>query len=82
MVTSKKAKAEPQYLVCSKCRHVKSLHVPKDQEDAGHYGCMHEDVANGSGGAGSYCRCDGYEETISTSHSGYTSSVSPSDIVA
>lgn len=43
---------------------------------------MHEDVANGSGGAASYCRCGGYEETIKTGYSNYTSDVAPSDIVS
>lgn len=75
-MTSKK-----QYRVCSNCRHVKSMHVPPEEATPGHYGCMHEDAGNGNGGAGSYCRCDGYQEVISSEHSGYTSGVSASDIV-
>lgn len=75
------AKKETQYRVCANCRHVKSLHVLPADETPGRWGCMHENVGNGSGGAGAYCSCEGYEETISSDHSGYTSAVRDSDIV-
>jgi hypothetical protein len=75
------AKKETQYRVCSKCDHVKSLHVLPADETPGRWGCMHEDAGNGSGGAGSYCSCDGYQEKVSSSYSNYLSAVRDSDIV-
>lgn len=80
-MASKKPKAGPKYRVCSNCRHVRSLHVLPGEETPGRRGCMHENVADGSGGAGSYCSCEVYEETISSGHEGYLSSVRDSDIV-
>jgi hypothetical protein len=71
-----------KYRVCGECGHMRSLHVPPEKATAGHYGCMHEDVANGSGGAGGWCSCSGYREVIESSFSGYSSSLQPSDIVA